>query len=157
MKRLLIMTLVLSSLSLFAQEQPAYLKDAVITVTLTNGKEYKYSANEYAVIKRNAKAKEVESLAVFEKSPEDKNRELFKQSLDTQAIANAKKKNILSVGAVSSQKGFSTSSSASTINVDTKRKIGGELMYQNNIYKDYYLGGRLDTNGGGSVNFGIGF
>lgn len=37
-------------------EQPAYLKDATITVTLKNGKTYTYSANEYMVVKRGAKS-----------------------------------------------------------------------------------------------------
>ena len=51
MKKLSILFL-LVSLSAFAQETPSYLKDASITVTLKNGKQYKYSANEYAVVKR---------------------------------------------------------------------------------------------------------
>lgn len=33
---------------------PAYLRNAVITVTLTNGKVYTFSANEYAVVRRGS-------------------------------------------------------------------------------------------------------
>lgn len=51
--------------SIFAQEVPDYLKDGVITVTLKNGKVYKFSSNEYMVVKRGAskKAKEVAPVA----------------------------------------------------------------------------------------------
>lgn len=47
--------LVFISSSLFANEKPIppYLKDATITVTLKSGAIYTYSANEYAVIKRD--------------------------------------------------------------------------------------------------------
>ena len=43
------------SSSLFADEKkiPSYLKDATITVTLRDGTIYSYSANDYAVIKRD--------------------------------------------------------------------------------------------------------
>lgn len=36
----------------FADEAPAYLKDGVVTVTLTDGKTYTFSSNEYAVVPR---------------------------------------------------------------------------------------------------------
>lgn len=56
MKKLMTLILAFSSYTAFAQEAkdipPAYLKDAVITVTLTNGKVYTYSANEYKVVRR---------------------------------------------------------------------------------------------------------
>jgi hypothetical protein len=38
-----------------AQEMPAYLKGAIIEVTLKNGKKYQYKSEEYAVVKRGAK------------------------------------------------------------------------------------------------------
>jgi hypothetical protein len=51
--------------------QPAYLKDATITVTLTNGKTYTYSANEYMVVKRGqAKAATQTQTAAPTYSPE---------------------------------------------------------------------------------------
>jgi hypothetical protein len=53
MKKLMTIILALTSYSAFAQDvPPAYMKDAVITVTLKNGKTYTYSANEYKVVRR---------------------------------------------------------------------------------------------------------
>jgi hypothetical protein len=37
----------------YADEQPAYLKDAKIAVTLTNGKVYMFDANEFKVVPRD--------------------------------------------------------------------------------------------------------
>ena len=70
-----IKTLVIAS-SLFigyntkAQEVPKALKDAVITVTLTNGKVYTFSANEWMVVRRK-KASEIAKIADDKKKAED--------------------------------------------------------------------------------------
>lgn len=46
--------LILALITLSANAtQPEYLKDATITVKLKNGKTYTFSANEYAVVKRD--------------------------------------------------------------------------------------------------------
>jgi hypothetical protein len=42
-------------------EMPDYLKDGTITVTLKDGSSYKFSTNEYMVVKRGVKKEKVEN------------------------------------------------------------------------------------------------
>lgn len=143
------LTLIILALSFSAQAQeiPKYLQDAVITVKLKSGKEYTHSANEYAVVKRGQKKLPIEQ-GVAEvartKRPEPKQ--------------SKPHKHIISGELLSSRNGeLSEKSTGSTVDVETKRKVGVGIMYQNNIYKDLYIGGRIDSNGGARVNIGVGF
>lgn len=143
------LTLIILALSFSAQAQevPKYLQDAVITVKLKSGKEYTYSANEYAVVKRGQKKLPAEQGSVEVARVE---RSEPKQSKSH--------KHIISGELLSSRNGeLSEKSTSSTVDVETKRKVGVGIMYQNNIYKDLYIGGRIDSNGGAGVNIGVGF
>ena len=53
MKKLLIIA-ALIGFNINAQEVPSYMKGGEITVKLKDGKEYKYSSDEYMVVKRKA-------------------------------------------------------------------------------------------------------
>lgn len=148
MKSALLLALLIS-VPAIAQVTPAYLKDATITVKLKNGKEYTYSANEYAVIKRGAE-KKIE-LA-------DKGEVKVEKSAPASEVQTKRHKHIISGEVLSSRTGgLKDSSDPSQVKVETERKVGVGVMYQNNIYKDLYLGGRVDTNGGAGVNIGVGF
>lgn len=151
MKSILLLAL-LMSVSAYAQVQPAYLKDATITVKLKSGKEYTYSANEYAVVKRQdpqikAILADLERVEVEPSKPAPASETQIKRH-----------KHIISGEVLSSRNGgLKDSSDPSQVKVETERKVGVGVMYQNNIYKDLYLGGRVDTNGGAGVNIGVGF
>lgn len=146
------LTLIILALSFSAQAQevPKYLQDAIITVKLKSGKEYTYSANEYAVVKRQSKpqVKITESSEVTEVA-----------RISPPAESEGKRhRHIISGELLSSRNGeLSEKSTGSTVDVETKRKVGVGIMYQNNIYKDLYIGGRIDSNGGAGVNIGVGF
>lgn len=139
MKKLILLFTLFSSVAI--ADQPAYLKDAVITVTLTNGKVYTYSANEYMVVKRGAKTPEKAVSKDTAPSP----------------VEVQTNKNIVSLELVNGQSGQTVSDSVLETEVKTKRSFGLGLQYQRNIKDDYYLGIRVDTLGnvGGSV--GVGF
>jgi len=145
----LILLLALITLTCQAQSTPAYLKDATITVKLKGGKEYTYSANEYAVIKRNSKPK----IELAQASEPIK----VESSRPAQAPEPKRHKHIVSGEIVRSNGSLNTSTGANDVEVENQKEIGVGIQYQNNIYKDLYLGGRVDTNGGTGVQIGVGF
>jgi hypothetical protein len=151
MKKLMLMIMLLMSTMIFANEQaPAYLKDGVITVTLKNGKTYTFSANEYMVVKRGAKSSKNELAALPVKEVEN-NR---KPAVDP---VEKRLKHIVSGEVLRSNRGLDTSTSANQVDVKNRKQIGVGIQYQYNVYKDLFLGGRVDTNGGAGVNLGVGF
>ena len=147
MKNAIMMFVALMFSQAFLADQPAYLKDAVITVTLTDGKTYTYSANEYMVVKRGAKKAEKQ---VEETQKENK-------EVAAQPVPTKDDKNIISIGIVRSQRGFNTAMNGSTVDVETKKELGASVQYQRQIKDGLYLGGQIDSNGGAGVSLGKGF
>jgi hypothetical protein len=129
---------------------PEYLKGGVITVTLKNGKTYTYSADEYAVVKRGQESKPL-PLASKDSSEESVP---APQQAETKVEGH---KNIISVGAVRSQRGLNVTENANSVEVSSKKQIGAQLQYQRRVTDKVYLGGQLDTNQGVGVNIGVGF
>jgi hypothetical protein len=146
MKYIILLLLVFAT-NVAAQEQPKYLKDAVITVTLKGGKQYSYSANEYAVIKRNSKP----SIQLAETQKQEEVKQVVKASEPKRL------RHIVSGELLRSNGGFDSKSSGSQVKVESRKKMGVGLMYQYNVYKDMFLGGRLDSNGRTGINVGVGF
>lgn len=153
MKYLLTIALVLSSLSVFAEDIPTYLKDGVITVTLKDGKQYTFSANEYKVVKRGSKAKA--EVAQEETKPAQEAQVQHRVVIITEK--DQRHKHIVSGELVRSKNGLDTTTQANEVDIKTKKEIGVGIQYQYNIYRDLYLGGRFDSNGGTGINFGVGF
>lgn len=157
MKYLLTIALVLSSLTVSAQERPAYLKDAVITVKLTNGKEYKYSANEYAVVKRNSETKRLVERLQAVPGIDSAQEAQVQHRVVIITEKEQRHKHIVSGELVRSKNGLEVNNGANEVDIKTKKEIGVGIQYQYNIYRDLYLGGRFDSNGGTGINFGVGF
>lgn len=160
----LIMIIILMNTTI-AQEVPSYLKDGKISVTLTDGKVYNFSANEYMVVKRNSETKRlIEKLQAVEVTDSAQKEEkltplsLFLARKIEQLEKNKpRQSHIVSIELVESQYGLNRSSYNNRTFVNSKTRLGGGVMYQNNIYKDLYLGGRLDSNGAKGLNIGLGF
>lgn len=149
MKKLIFIAMLLVTNLGLASETPGYLKDGIITVTLKNGKSYSFSTNEYMVVKRGAAktelAKEEKPLA----APV-----VVRQSTSS----NSKRlKHIVSGEVLRSTQGFDTKVSGNQTDVTERKKIGVGVQYQYNFYKDLFMGGRVDTNGGAGVSLGLGF
>jgi hypothetical protein len=125
---------------------PKELQGGVITVTLADGKVYTFSSDEYAVVKRGTEDK------VFTISEGDSIAKIHYN-----AGKEAQSRNILSLGAVRSKRGLDIKETASTVDVETRSKLGASIQYQRRIKDNKYLGGRVDTNNGVEVNVGIGF
>jgi len=149
----LIIALTLLSLNAHAEDVPAFMKDAEITVKTRDGKEYKFSGNEYKVVKRGNTAA-VKTIPFIVSAPNCSDHEVQVAQRDETRSSH---KNIISVEAVRSQYGFDYSATGSTHTVSTQYRLGVGLQYQRNIHKDLYLGGRLDSNSGAAVNLGLGF
>ena len=126
------------------------MKDGVITVTLKDGKQYTFSTNEYKVVRRGESAKVIQVATDSKQAQEQVNQ-------STQPEIAKKHKHIVSGELVRSKNGLDVTNGANEVDVKTKKEIGVGIQYQYNIYRDLYLGGRFDSNGGTSVNFGIGF
>lgn len=144
----LILIMILMTNTVFASDQPVYLKDGVITVILKSGKTYTFSANEYMVVKRGSKA----ILAVL---PLPKTLENDRKP----AVEPLEKRlnHIVSGELVHSNRGLDTSTSTNQVDIETRKQIGVGLQYQYRIHRDVFMGGRVDTNGGTGVNLGVGF
>lgn len=156
MKYLLTIALVLSSLSVFAEDIPTYLKDGVITVTLKDGKQYTFSTNEYKVVKRDSETKKlIEKLQAVAEPKQDQEQVQHRIIIITEEAK--KHKHIVSGELVRSKNGLEVTNGANEVDVKTKKEIGVGIQYQYNIYRDLYLGGRFDSNGGTGINFGVGF
>lgn len=116
-----------------AEEPPPFLKDAKIVVTLKDGKEYTFSANQWKVVPRLDKAKAVAPTLVSEQ----KNR-------------------VRVLGGVGPQ-GFSVSKSPSEVIVKDKKEAVVGLGYERKITKRFSLGGEVISNGTYLFDFGIDF
>lgn len=149
MKYLLTIALVLISLSVFAEDIPTYLKDGVITVTLKDGKQYSFSANEYKVVKRGSKAKVEITNTKVEQSKE----KAPAQPTPPQEMS----KNIVSFEVLKSSNGLTTSKNSNKVEVEETKKLGVGIQYQRNVYEDLFIGGRVDSNGGVGLSLGLGF
>lgn len=145
MKHLMITLALMFSMTAQAEEVPSYLKDGVITVTLKDGKVYTFSANEYKVVKRGAKAKPI---AKVEKS---------EQQAPAAPVQESHKNRIsLLVGHGLTGK-MNISSGPSTVDVQQDRDVIGGVMLQRDLNKDYHLMGGALTNKTFLLGVGVGF
>jgi glucan biosynthesis protein len=105
------------------------MKDAVITVTLKNGKTYQYSANEYKVVRRGSKAKTPEVQVVTSEPAAPLNR------------------NRVQLHAGVGYKGFYTSVNSSDIIVKEKRVPVFGVSYFRLLNEDTSIGATVMSNG----------
>lgn len=143
----LLMAVTCIAIKSHAEPMPKYLEGATITVTLKNGKQYSYKAEEHKVVPRIEKPKQV---LVQEVSGHG-------SSCAMPPMKSKSHKNIVSLEVVKSMADPTTETNASGTTVKSKSEVGLGLMYQRNVYKDMYMGGRVDTNRGAGVNIGVGF
>ena len=122
---------------------PKELKDAVITVTTTDGKVYTFSANTHKVVRRTEKKK----LAVIPESST--------VVVQPTEVIEQRHTGILSVYGVSGQRGLDSETEGLTTEVTTKRSLGVGAMYQHRL-GEFYLGAGGDTNKNVKLMFGIG-
>ena len=121
---------------------PAHLKGATLTITLANGSKEVVKAEEYMLVKRKHKR------PVVRVSSKETTLACETKVVDTS------KKNIISVQAVRSQSGLSKDIiDPTTVEVETKSKVGAGVMYQRK-FDDLVIGVGADTNKG--VNLGVG-
>ena len=152
MKTIIAMMLVVSSLNLSAQQVPEFLKGGTVTVTDKNGKQYKFSSDEYAAVPRHV---QVKPKTIVVTQPPVERVVIEKQFHEAYIVLQPK--NIVSVEVLRSQHGLKTSQYSNSVSVESDRDTGAGIMYQRNVYKSLYLGGRVDTNNGYGLNIGLGF
>lgn len=136
--------------SVFAEDIPTYLRDGVITVTLKDGKQYTFSANEYKVVKRESSAKISQVTTASKQAQEQVNQ-------SAQPEVAKRHKHIVSGELVRSKNGLDTTTRSNEVDIKTKKELGVGIQYQYNVYEDLYMGGRVDSNGGAGINIGVGF
>jgi glucan biosynthesis protein len=126
----------------YAETVPDYLKDGVITVTLKTGEIYRYSTNEYKVVKRGAKKVNTESSVVIDK-----------ENVKKENIKVEKNNVVLHFG--SGFKGLNTNIVNKTVEVSERRKIVLGASYFRRIEDNLKLGVSGFTNGLITANVGL--
>jgi hypothetical protein len=127
-----------------AEEAPNFLKDGEIIVKLKDGKEYKFSANEYKVVKRSDR---VLNMALVRSDSKDS---------PAPHVKSIAMKHIISGELVSSDNGLTVNSDNNATYIQTRRNLGLGIQYQYNFIDNLYIGGRIDTNGGAGLSIGFG-
>lgn len=121
---------------------PAHLKGATITITKADGSKEVVKAEEYMLVKRKHKR------PVVRVSSKETT-----LACETKVVESSKK-NIISVQAVRSQSGLSKDVvNPTTVEVETKSKVGAGVMYQRKL-DELVIGVGADTNKG--INLGVG-
>jgi hypothetical protein len=148
---ILIMTLILLSLNAFGQEVPAYLKDGTITVTLKDGKSYKFSSNEYAVVLRKPKAPVmIPVIGVVEQKEETPISKEVPQSPNYKNRIGF----LVGYGLNGKQK---VSSGPNAVDIEQKKGVVGGLILQHDLNKEYHILGEALTNETFMLGVGKGF
>ncbi len=96
MKKVLFLLISLFSINVYSQSVPDYLKDATITVKLTNGKSYEFSANEWMVVRRNGKPVNQAVAVVKDKAPK-KNRIVLQGGLGPRGLKSSRSGDVVTV------------------------------------------------------------
>lgn len=149
-KLILIASLTFLSLSAFTQEVPAYLKDGTITVTLKDGKSYKFNSNEYAVVLRKPKQDVI--IPVIAKV-EQKEMPVSKPAPELPYYKN--RVSLLAGYGLNGKQ--SVSSGPNNVDVEQKKGIVGGLMLQHDLNREYHILGEALTNQTFMFGFGKGF
>jgi hypothetical protein len=145
------------SLNVFADatEVPPYMRDAVITVTLKNGKVYKFSGNTHAVVTRaSSNKKKPAEIVIVEKE-----KVVEKASKQTCEDAGYKepKLNRVKVMLGAGPDGLETERHQSSVTVKSSVGAVGGLGYDRLIDKDISVGGQIMTNGTCTLGVGLDF
>ena len=123
-----IVAILFSVFSVQAEEVPAYLKDSVITVTLKDGKTYKFNGNEYKVVKRGSKAK------------------LVPEVRPVVVQAPAPKRNRITVHGGVGFDGLNTQLASNSVTIKQDKEPVFGLSFSRNFYKDYSVSATALTN-----------
>lgn len=131
---------------------PKGLEDAEIIVRTKDGKEHKMSANDFKVVKRKQQFK-VKERVVYQtvSQPDNQLQVVEKRAADV-------KPNIVSITVNRSLTDYDLSSSGpGSFRIENRYKPAVGLMYQRNVYQDFYLGVQADTHKSVGANLGVGF
>lgn len=138
-----------------ATEVPPYLKDAVITVTLKNGKVYTYSANTHAVVLRASSNKKkpaevviVEKTTVVEKAS--------KQMCEESGFREQKKNRIRLMGGRGPD-GVQADTGATSTRIKMSQGLVGGVGYDRSLNEEVNAGVQIMSNGTATLGLGLDF
>lgn len=130
---------------------PKQLEGATILVKMKDGTVKEMKAEQFKVVPRKQQFKVKERVLVEKTNCQPKVVE--KEVVKKQEMH----RNIISLYAVSSQRGLNRDDRPSEIEVQTKRSLGVGVMYQRRVSERIYLGIGADTNRGAEISAGLGF
>lgn len=113
-----------------AEDIPDFLKDSEITVTLKNGKTYKFSGNEYKVVKRGSGAKATPDLP----------------GVKVTVINHVRKRNRLTVHGGVGFDGINSTASGNTVHVKQNKSPVLGVSVSRDFDHDFSLSGTVLTN-----------
>jgi hypothetical protein len=125
-------------MSSVAQEVPKFMRDGIITVKLKDGREYKFSTNEWMVVRRGKRKLKEESIPVIT------------------VINKAEiQKNRITVRVGSGLYGLQSSSSANVVKIREERKAIFGLGYSRKLNEDFSLGASILSNESVTLDLGL--
>ena len=142
----LALSLLLFSVSALAQ--PKYLEGATVTVTLKNGKKYKYTSSEYAVVPRQNLQLNALKVAGFDT--------LHKKIVKKELVENRKNRVFGLVGrGLTGDIKVSTNGSRYELEQEERTVLG--VGYQRSLTEEFNLGIIIQDNKNTSLSLGIDF
>jgi hypothetical protein len=152
MKTILILTVMMFSWTAFADvsEVPSYLKDAVITVKLKNGKEYTFSANTHAVVTRSSSSKKTLPFIV------NKEKVVVEKDKSIKAEKKSHLNRVRVLGGLGPN-GVKASVDGTTVVIKQSRGPVGGIGYDRTVDANLSIGGEIMTNGTGMIGVGVDF
>jgi hypothetical protein len=153
MKHVLLVFMFMFSLSAFADatEVPAYMKDAVITVKLKSGAEYKFSGNTHAVVLRSSSNKLKPAIIVEKLVEVDKLVEVCSEP--EKELNKNRIKGVIGAGPT----GLKTNTEGTTTKVTSKFGPLLGIGYDRLLNEDISVNGQIMTNGTATLGLGLDF
>ena len=138
-----------------ATEVPPFLKDAVITVTLKNGKVYTFSANTHAVVTRASSNKKkpaeivvVEKTTVVEKTS--------KQMCEESGYREQKKNRVRVMGGRGPD-GVKADTGATSTRISASQGPVGGIGYDRSLDENFSIGAQIMSNATMTLGLGLDF
>ena len=151
MNKILLILILSFSFNTYAEDVPKFLKDAEITVKLKNGKEYKFSSNEYAVVSRKSSLKD----KLEEKEVNEQHLVHILHVLHAEVVKREPKKNRARLIGGYGPTGLKTERQGSSFKVTNSSGAVGGVGYDRMLDDKWSVNSQAVTNG--TYMLGVGY
>jgi len=140
-----------TAVSADATEVPAFMKDAVISVTLKNGKVYQFSGNTHAVVTRaSSNKKKPAEIVVVEK-------EVASKQMCEESGYREQKMNRVRLFGGRGPDGVKADVGTTSTRVSSSHGPVGGIGYDRSLDETWNVGGQIMSNGAATLGLGLDF